>query len=69
MGVVSVDRVVGVVHVEDEIDTGIVEQLHTFGVVLSIVDRVDTNGIDTKVLESLDIPCACIEVCEGIDII
>lgn len=69
LGIVSVDRVEGVVHVENQVDTGIVELLHAIGVVLGVVYRVHTDGVDTKILELLDIPCARGLVCERIRIV
>jgi hypothetical protein len=49
--VVSVERVLGTVDIESEIDAGVGQQLHAGVVVGRVVDRVYANGIDAQLLE------------------
>ena len=46
--VLTVERVVGRVGIERQVDTGVVEHLHTLIVVLRVVDGVDTDSVDTE---------------------
>lgn len=54
-GVATVDGVLGVVDIEDQINTGILKSLHALVVVELVVDSIDTDCVDTKVLEVLNI--------------
>ena len=54
-GVGAVERELGVRHVKDQIDAGILESLHAVIVALGVVDSVDTDGVDAQVLEVLDV--------------
>lgn len=62
----TVDRVLRSVDVEDQIDTLISKQLHTLIVVLGVIDGVDTDGIETQLLEVGDVTLAVLGVCEGV---
>ena len=55
LGGVSVDRVIARVDVKSEVDTGVGKLAHTLVVVLGVVDSVDTDGVDAKLLELLDV--------------
>ena len=54
----SVQRVLGGVDVEDEVNTRCLESAHTGVMVGGVVDRVDTDGVDTQLLELGDVPGA-----------
>jgi hypothetical protein len=58
----AVERVLGRVGIESQVDTGIVEHLHTLVVVLGIVDCVDTDRVDAEVLEVINIALQALEV-------
>ena len=60
--VLSVERVVGCVGIERQVDTGVIEHLHTLVVVLRVVDGVDTDGVDAERLEVLNIAFETLEV-------
>lgn len=66
MWLLAVDGVLGVVDIENEIDAGVIELLHTLVVVKSVVDSVYSNGVDSKILESGDIALANLGIGEGI---
>jgi hypothetical protein len=53
--VLAVERVSGGVSIKSEVDACIVQHLHSLVVVLGVVNGVDTDGVDTKILEVLDI--------------
>lgn len=55
----SVERVERAVHIENKIDARIIQSGHASIMTLRVVDRVDTNGVDAKLLEILDVSCAC----------
>jgi hypothetical protein len=64
--VLAVERVVGSVDVEGEVDAGIGEGLHAGVVGGRVVDRVDTDGVDSELLELGDITLAAISIGNGI---
>lgn len=65
----SVQSVLGVVDVEDQVNTGIGKSLHAFLVVLGVVDNVYTNGVDAEVLEVLDVTLADAGVGERVKVL
>jgi hypothetical protein len=50
----------------DKVDSGIVEELHASIVVLGGIDSINTNGVDTKLLEQWHITSAACLVGERI---
>ena len=61
VGVVWVGTVEGVfwgVEIEDEVDAGVGEEFHADIVWLGVVDRVDADGVDSELLEVLNVACA-----------
>jgi hypothetical protein len=62
----AVDGVARVVDIKDQIDASIGESAHALVMVLRIVDGIDTNGVDSKVLEVFDISGANIGISQGI---
>lgn len=48
---VASEGVLGGVDIESQVDTSIVQRLHAGIVVGSVVDCVDTNGVDLQFLE------------------
>ena len=58
VGVLAIDGVLGAVHVEDEVDAGIVEHLHASIMVGSIVDGIDADRVDTQLLELCNVTLA-----------
>lgn len=65
-GLKTVDGVAWVVDVKNQVDAGISEGVHALVVILGVVDSVNTNSVDAKVLEVLDITEAGLGVSEGI---
>lgn len=57
-GLGTVDGVLGVVHIENQVDASVVEGLHTLIVAGAVVDGVDTDNVDTELLEVRDITLA-----------
>lgn len=51
----TVERVFGSAGVEGEVDAGIVQHLHGFIVVTGVVNSVDTNSVDSKLFEHLNV--------------
>ena len=66
LSILTVERVLGGVGVKGNIDTGVVEHLHALVVVLGVVDGVDTDGVDTEILEVGDIAPQALEVEERV---
>jgi hypothetical protein len=62
----AVERVVGSVSVESQVDSGVIEHLHTLIVVLGVVDCVDTDCVDTEGLEVGNITLQALNVEEGV---
>jgi hypothetical protein len=60
--VLTVERVLGRVGIECQVDTSIVEHLHALIVVLRVVDGVNTDGVDTERLEVGDIALQALNV-------
>lgn len=57
-GLGTVDGVLGVVDIENKVDAGFGEGIHALIVVTLVVDSVDTDNVDAKLLEVLDITLA-----------
>lgn len=64
--VAAVDGVLGVVDIENQVDAGILEGLHTLVVVRGVVDSIHTDGVDAKILEISNVAKANIGVAKGI---
>lgn len=65
-GVATVERVLGGVHVEGEVDAGVGEGRHALVVVGGVVDSVHTDGVDAQLLELLDIALAPVDIGNGV---
>jgi hypothetical protein len=66
LSILTVERVLGGVCVESNVDTRVVEHLHALVVVLGIVNGVDTDGVDTEILEVGDIALQALEIEERV---
>ena len=64
--VITVDGVTLGVDIEDDIDTSVGESAHTRIVVGSVVDGVDTHGVDAELGELLEITSTAVGVSNGI---
>lgn len=62
----AVDGVQRVVDVKGNVDTGVREGLHALLVRLGVVGRVDTDNVDAKILEFLDILKADLGIGKGV---
>lgn len=65
----AIDRVFGGVDVENKIDTGISQHLHTFVMILGVVDVVNADSVEAQFFEQGDISLAVIGFGEGISFI
>lgn len=65
-GLGTVDGVLGVVDIENEVDASGVERTHALVVISLVVDSVDANNVDAELLEVLDITLANIGIGERI---
>jgi hypothetical protein len=66
LSILTVERVLWCVGIESKVDTCIIKQLHALIVVLRVVDCVDTDGVDTEVLEVDDITLQVLDIKDGI---
>ena len=66
LGRSTVDRVLGSVDVESEVDTSVGEGIHAGVVLGSVVDSVDTDSVDAELLELGDVALAAIGIGNGI---
>lgn len=66
LGVGPVERVLGSVDIEDEVDASISQRLHTLIVALGVVDGVDTDGVHAQLLELGDIALASGRLRDGV---
>lgn len=62
----TIEGVVRGVDIDGEVDAGVSERLHAGIVVLGVVDRVDTDGVDAQLLELDDITRAAGGVSDGV---
>lgn len=69
MGVGSVDGVERVVDVGNEVDASVGELGHALIVVLGVVDGVDTDGVDAKLLELGNVTAADGGIGQGVDVL
>lgn len=65
-GVTTVDGVLGVVDIENQVNAGILESLHALVVVQGVVDCVNTDSVDTKILEVGDIAKADVSIAKRV---
>jgi hypothetical protein len=65
-GLGTVDGVLGVVDIENEVDASVVERLHARIMIGLVVDSVDADNVDAELLEVLDITLANIRIGERI---
>lgn len=68
MRVGTVDGVLLVVDIENNVDASISQSIHALVVVHAVVDSIDTDSIDAQVLELGDVSLANIGIGEGIDV-
>ena len=61
-GVLSVERVGWGIGIKCKVDTSISQHLHGLVMALAVVDRVNADGIDTKLLEETDIAAESVEI-------
>lgn len=66
LGLRAVDRVLGGVDVQDEVDARIRQSVHTLIVVLGVVHRINTDGVQTQTLELLNVALAAVGVGDGV---
>ena len=66
LGRSTVDRVLGSVDVEREVDASISQSVHAFVVVGCVVNSVDTDGVDAKLLEFGDVALAACYIGDGV---
>lgn len=66
MRVGTVEGIFGRVDIQDQVDSGVGESLHTLIVVLGVVDRVHADGVQTQVLELLNVTLAGGRVGDGV---
>jgi len=66
LGLGTVEGVLGGVDIQDQVDTGLSQGVHALIMVLGVVDRVHTDGVETEVLELLDVALAAIGISDGI---
>ena len=66
IGGFTVDRVLGSVDVEHKVDASISQGVHTLIVVLGVVNRVNTDGVQAEILELLDVALAPITIGDGV---
>lgn len=62
----TVQCVLGSVDIQDKVDASIGEGLHALIVVLGVVDRVHTDGVEAQVLELLDITLAASSISDRV---
>jgi hypothetical protein len=66
--VASVDGILGVVDIEHDVDAGILQSLHTLVMIGLVVNGVDSDCVDAKVLELLDITEADVRISQRIEV-
>ena len=66
LGVGSVDGVLGGVEVERKVDTGVGQEAHAGVVVGAVVDSVDTDSVDSKLLELGNVTLASLFIGNGV---
>lgn len=66
VGVVTVERVQGGVGVNNDINSGIGQEVHAIVVLLGVVHHVDTDGVDSQLLELGNVALAHVEIGQGI---
>lgn len=62
----TVEGVIRSVGIESEVDTGVFEDLHTLIVVLGVVNGVDTDSVDSKILEVGNIALQSLDIEERV---
>lgn len=62
LGLGTVDGVLGGVDIENKVDAGLSEGSHALIVVLGVIDRVHTDGVQAQFLEVLDVTLATIGI-------
>lgn len=66
VGISTVERELGRVHVQGEVDARVGQEAHALIVVLRVVDGVHTDGVDAELLEVLDVPLETGDVDQGV---
>lgn len=67
VGIGTIERVQGRVDVEHQVDSSRCQRVHAGIVVGGVIDRVDTDGVDSQLLELHDVSRAGGCVCNGVD--
>lgn len=65
-GLGAVDGVAGVVDIKNQVDASVGESVHAVIVVLGVVDSIDADNIDAKVLEVLDVSLTRLGIGQGV---
>lgn len=63
----TVERVEGCVDIENQVDTSVCESGHACIVIGSVVDCVDTDGVDAELLELCNVSCAGGFICDRVN--
>lgn len=66
VGLGSVERVLGRIDVQDEVNASICQSVHASIVVGGVVNGVHTDGVETELLEVWDISLAAICICNRV---
>lgn len=66
LGFSTVEGVLGSVDVENEVDTGLGQGVHALVVVLGVIDGVDTDSVQAKLLEVFDVTLTSIDIGDGV---
>lgn len=66
VGISTVERELGRVHVQGQVDARVGEEAHALIVVLRVVDGVHTDGVDAELLEVRDVPLETGDVDQGV---
>lgn len=66
MGSGSVEGILGRIDVENKVDTSCGECVHARVVVCGVVNSINTDGVDTQLLELRDVPTATALIRNGV---
>lgn len=66
LGILTVQRVLGSVDIQNQVDTSLGEGIHALIVIGRVVDGVNTDGVQTEFLEVLDVTLATLGISNGV---
>ena len=66
LGLGAVEGVLGGVDIQHQVDAGLGQDLHALIVILGVVDRVHADGIESEILELLQVALASVGIGDGI---